>query len=496
MSADILKQFKAARNAAVPLMAISTPDPTAIINRILEVSNGNTPIVQWDVMRGMKAINDLGLEAVGAVGDLADATAGNEQLAVLAGERLPAKTIFFIHMGNRFLEKVDFLQAICNVRDLFKGDKRTLVLLGPDFRLPAELQNDVLCLDDPLPTGEQLGQVVDSVSVAAQVPVPDETRVRAVEAVQGLSAFAAEQAIAMSFTREGIHVDDLWERKRQQIEQCPALSVWREGNRFKDIGGYDNVKEFLGRVISGPARPNAIIFLDEIEKALGGEGDTSGVSQDQLGCLLTYMQDRRSRGAIFLGPAGSGKSAVAKSLGNEAGVPTIQLDLGSAKGSLVGESEKTIRQALKVITSVSNGNAIWVATCNSIQSLKPELRRRFKLGTFFFDLPTDKERDSIWAMYIGKYELPGKYIMNKPVDSGWTGAEIENCCELAYLQGITLKQAADYIVPVSRSAGEQIDALRDGCDGRYLSASYRGFYRKAGAAQMIQPTQRAAIELE
>ncbi len=37
----------------------------------------------------------------------------------------------------------------------------------------------------------------------------------------------------------------------------------------------------------GHARPNAVVFVDEIEKMLGGRGDLSGVSQDQLGAILT-----------------------------------------------------------------------------------------------------------------------------------------------------------------------------------------------------------------
>ncbi|MGB7590439.1 MAG: hypothetical protein WBO19_04275, partial [Terriglobia bacterium] len=44
------------------------------------------------------------------------------------------------------------------------------------------------------------------------------------------------------------------------------------------------------------------------------------------------------------------------------------------------------------IDAVSQGRMLFIATCNSIASLPPELRRRFTLGTFFFDLPTVDER--------------------------------------------------------------------------------------------------------
>jgi hypothetical protein len=43
--------------------------------------------------------------------------------------------------------------------------------------------------------------------------------------------------------------------------------------------------------------------------------------------------------------------------------------------------------------------------------------------------------------------------------------------------GITLTQAARYIVPVSRSAAEQIKALRQMASGKFISASTPGVYQ-------------------
>jgi len=103
----------------------------------------------------------------------------------------------------------------------------------------------------------------------------------------------------------------------------------------------------------------------------------------------------------------------------------------------------------------------------------PELRRRFTLGTFFFDLPSDEERETIWGIYLKKYNVSGEL----PNDEGWTGAEIKECCRKAHRLGITLMQAARYIVPVSRSAAEQIKALRQMASGKFISASTPGVYQ-------------------
>ena len=64
-----------------------------------------------------------------------------------------------------------------------------------------------------------------------------------------------------------------------------------------------------------------------------------------------------------------------------------------------------------------------------------------------------------------------------PNHEGWTGAEIKECCSKTHRLGITLVQASRYIVPVARSAAEQIKALRQMVSGKFISASMPGVYR-------------------
>jgi len=52
---------------------------------------------------------------------------------------------------------------------------------------------------------------------------------------------------------------------------------------------------------------------------------------------------------LLLGVPGTGKSAMAKALGNETGRPTLVLDIGALMGSLVGSTEANVRQALRII---------------------------------------------------------------------------------------------------------------------------------------------------
>lgn len=507
MTPALIQQIKAARRVSVPLVAVTTPDPAATVKAIADAAGPEAVVLRWDVVEGLRtvphddqAVRDARETArAGMVGEQGgDPTVANPVLLLQLARKLPRGAVLFVHLANRLIADPMTIQAVWNLRDEFKRDQRMLVLLGVSCDWPAELAGDVVTLDEPLPDAETLEWILRKVHGDAGVKPEAAVLARGVEAVQGLPAFQAEQVAAMSLKKSGLDIDALWERKRRQIELTPGLKVQREQGgescRFVDIGGVAVVKGFLGRVMAGQARPNAVVFIDEIEKflagATGGGADSSGVSQDQLGQLLSYMQDHGAAGCIFVGPPGAAKSAVAKAAGNEAGIPTIQLDLGAMKGSLVGASEQNLRAALKVITSVSNGRSLWIATCNAIGDLPPELRRRFTLGTFFFDLPDAEERIAIWGIWAGRYGLSlhgEKRGRNRsewviPDDAGWTGAEIKQCCDIAYRLGCTLKEAAGFVVPVSRSAAEQLERLRRAAEGRFLSASKPGVYRRDAGA--------------
>ena len=483
---QIIDRLVVARRVSVPLVAIETADPAATI-RLLQgeqfasVGDVATALIGWDLINGLQALNE---QAKQAIVDIQEGSDTSDPVSMLVALRkAPEGTLVVLKNFHRFIGDVGVVQAVWNLRDQFKQNWRMLVMLGPCWSLPVELQGDVVVVEHPLPTAEEIGERIASVMKSAKLPgKPDE---HAIDALRGLTAFQAEQQAAMGARKTGIDVDVLWESKRKLIEQTPGLAIENPTTGFDGVGGCAVIKDFLKAVLSGKRRPKAIVFIDEIEKAMAGVGgDTSGVSQDQLGALLSDMQDRRSSGAMFIGPPGAAKSAIAKSAGKECGLPTIRLDLGATKGSLVGQSEQQLRTALKVIASISDGDAIWIATCNSIGVLPPELRRRFTLGTYFFDLPNAEERGQIWKIYQKRFGLKGE----RPSDEGWTGAEIERCCDIADRLGCSLKAAAAYVVPVSKSAADQIEALRNTATGKYLSVSEPGIYVKPTAN--VEPETR------
>lgn len=485
MKESMINLFERARRVGVPIVTVGTADQAATIEvlRDLDDTRG-LPMMQWDAARGITPLNDKGKDALAKAKVLPSDTIGFVE-AMLAATMLPRASVLFAHNAHRQLQSQEPLatasavQAVANLRDLFKMDFRMLVLMGPHVGVPSELEHDVVVLHHDLPEPPALEALVTELHASAKVKAPaKDVMVKAVDAVSGLSTFAAEQVASMALTDAGLDLDALWERKRVTIEQAKGLKVWRGGERFEDLVGLDAIKAHLRNRLNARTPIGCVVWLDEIDKALANvEHDTSGVRMDQLRTLLMEMENNEWRGLIGVGVAGAGKSAIAKAFGNEAGVPTIALDLGDMESKFVGDSEANLRQAMSIIKAVGRGNAYLIATSNAATVMRPELQRRFTDGLWMFDLMTAEERAATWAAYVKRYQLEKKQAASLPEDDGWTGAEIRNCVRYAWDTRCTLLEAARFIVPMARSRADEIEKLRSYAHGRFLDASKPGPYR-------------------
>jgi SpoVK/Ycf46/Vps4 family AAA+-type ATPase len=308
---------------------------------------------------------------------------------------------------------------------------------------------------DDLPKGDDLQRVLDAAS--------------------GLTRYEAEGAFALSLSRHNaIRPEVIWELKSQTLKKANLLALHRGQENFASLGGLTNLKDFCRRALASGRRV-------------------------------------KPKGVLLLGVSGSGKSQFCKALGNETGRPTLLLDIGSLMGSLVGQTEGNLRQALRIADAMSpcilfcdelekalsgvgsqgdsgvstrlfgnlltwladhESDVFFVGTSNDISKLPPEFTRAERFdGVFFLDLPSVGERDAIWTLYRAHYAIPDS--QNRPDDTSWTGAEIKACCRLT---------AARNVVPVAATAAESVERLRTWASGRCLCATNPGIYSRDGVA--------------
>jgi SpoVK/Ycf46/Vps4 family AAA+-type ATPase len=272
------------------------------------------------------------------------------------------------------------------------------------------------------------------------------------------------------------------------LKKSGLLSLHQGNETFDQLGGLDALKGFCTQAMRRHGEQNPL---------------------------------KRPRGVLLLSPPGCGKSHFAKALGNVTGRPTLILDIGSLMGSLVGQTESNIRQALAIADAMApsvlaidelekalsgvggsgdsgvstrlfgtfltwlndhQSDVVCVATTNNIQQLPPEFARAERFdGVFFIDLPGDQQKERIWEICLSMFDLDAS--QRKPSTTDWTGAEIRSCCRLASLLGVSLVEAAQNVVPVATTAAESVDGLRQWASGRCLNADEPGIYGKKFAAQ-------------
>jgi SpoVK/Ycf46/Vps4 family AAA+-type ATPase len=166
-----------------------------------------------------------------------------------------------------------------------------------------------------------------------------------------------------------------------------------------------------------------VLWLDEIEKGVGGSDADEGVSRRLLGSLLTWMAEQRD--GVFV-----------------------------------------------------------VATANDVSALPPELLRKGRFDELFFvDLPDEATRAEIFRIHLRRRGIDPEGIdagTLAGMSEGFSGAEIEQvvvsaryraAADRAPLASAHLLTEIRATVPLAVTMAERIEALRAWADGRTVPAN-------------------------
>lgn len=470
-------------NAAFAGLWIQTFEPDEAEREIITLAaQQKWKVAVWDVAGGLRFPGQDG----------AHPEMSGDPLAVLRA--LPAladpngTSLLLLHNYHRFLQNPEVVQTVFGQLVAGKQQRTFLIVLSPVVQIPVEVEKLFVVLEHHLPDREQLLQIARELTTEApqELPTGDDLQ-RVLDAAAGLTRYESEGAFALSLARHSlIQPQTIWEVKSQTLKKNNLLTLHRGQEDFSSLGGLDALKDFCKRALSR-SRPNTSV---------------------------------KPRGIMLLSPPGCGKSQFCKALGRETSRPTLILDVGALMGSLVGQTESNVRQALRILDAMSpclcfidevekalsgvassgstdsgvsarlfgtilswmsdrETDVFVVCTSNDISRLPPEFTRAERFdATFFIDLPSRIEKGLIWAMYRRQFQIPAE--QHQPDDTDWTGAEVRSCCRLAALLNVTLTQAARQVVPVAVTAAESVEKLRSWASGRCLDASKPGIYRKNG----------------
>ena len=478
---NFIEEFGLLLRARYPILYIPTREEERVelvLTQLAKIQGGRAVYI-WDYVDGYQGNpNDQGfgkrnpLQALELLDKLPSVTAG----------------IFILRDFHRFLEDVAVCRKLRNLARTLKSQPKNVVLLSPQLTIPTDLGDVVTVVDFPLPTAGEIRTEITRLLANLGQSLDSQLLEDLARSAQGLSMERIHRvlakAIATHHQLEATDIQLLLEEKRQTIRQTQILDFFPTQETMTDIGGLDNLKEWLLR-----------------------RGNAFSHQARQYGLP-------HPRGLLLAGIQGTGKSLTAKAIAHHWHLPLLRLDVGRLFAGLVGESESRTRQMIQIaealspcvlwIDEIDKGFAgldgkgdsgttnrvfstfiTWlaekqspvfvVATANNIEALPTEILRKGRFDEIFFvGLPNQTERQEIFTVHLSRlrphhgsnfhlerlaYETPD-----------FSGAEIEQtiveAMHIAFSQNRDfttddILEAASQMIPLARTAQGQIRILQD-----------------------------------
>jgi ATP-dependent 26S proteasome regulatory subunit len=390
--------------------------------------------------------------------------------------------------------------------------KSAVLLVAETVHIPASIEAQVTLLPLSLPHGDEIQDQVEKSCTQLKMPVPNDIRQRLHAACSGLTQEEIHSALAIvRIQYEQINDDALaliQREKEQIIAKSGVLEMIKVSESASDIGGLENLKEWLGR------RSQIFGRLDEAQ--------ASGI--------------QAPKGVLIAGMPGCGKSLTAKAAASLFQLPLLRLDIGALLGKYVGESEHNMRRALTMAESVSpcilwidelekafvgmnsgsgsevssrlfgyfltwmqekNGAVFVIATANNITALPPELLRKGRFDeVFYVGFPNVAERSAILTIHLKNEASSLSSDQHNSLVAqcrDYAGADIQNAInearESAFLnrRGLRfedLDEAIKRTVPLRETLRDQVGRYEELFDKLRLKSA--SAYQGLSMAQMIR----------
>lgn len=450
-------------DAGFPVIYINTYEEEKV-NELIASSDVNREIYEWNETNGyidFKTKTPL----------FEDCTLEGMLNQLKVREMLERKTIL-LKDAAAYLENAKIVSKIKGLaRMICGGVDATVIIVSNTLIIPKELEKFITILEVDYLEHDEIRQVIQQfIKDNGMREIKEELLNEMALAFKGLTEYEVNNLLALAYaghpelTRGDLRL--IFEQKQQIIKKAGILEMIPLKEKFEDIGGLENLKEWFTR--------KAGVYRD-LERA------------------KRYGVDI-PKGVLIAGVPGCGKSLSAKAAANLFEVPLLRLDMGRLMGKYVGESEENLRKAIALAEAISPcvlwidelekafagiggssgaadvatrlfGNFLtWmqekdspvfvVATANDIAKLPPELMRKGRFDEIFsVGLPGDGEREKIFRIHIGK-RRPNDLEQIRISDlvaktKGFSGADIEgvvkDAVEMAFVDGKDAVETQDLL---------------------------------------------------
>jgi SpoVK/Ycf46/Vps4 family AAA+-type ATPase len=408
-------------------------------------------------------------------------------------------SLFVLKDYDNFLKDFSIVRKLKNLSRNLKTQPKNIIIISSEINIPDSLKEFITVLEFPLPSYSEILEELTRLTSSTQQKISAETLADVATACQGLSLERIRRVLSKIITKYGeIHNSSpelILQEKQQIIKQTQLLEFCLTDKSVSDLGGLDNFKDWL------KLRQNAF-------------------SQEAVNYGLPYP-----KGLLVVGVQGTGKSLSAKVIAHEWKLPLLGLDFGRLFASLIGQSEQRVRKMIEISEALApcvlwvdeidkafagsqnSGDSgttsrvlstflTWlaektspvfvVATANNIEYIPPEILRKGRFDEIFFvNLPTRKERESIFNVHLKRYrpEALGNFQVDllSELSKEFSGAEIEQVVIEAMRIGFSENReftnedmivSIQNLVPLARTKNKELKALIEWSEsGNVTSAS-------------------------
>jgi AAA+ superfamily predicted ATPase len=474
-----------------PLVAIETNEEARARELLARIARSrNWPVVSWSVAEGLQGGNLVS----GVTAQTNEPTAALRQI-----QQAGPAGVYVLLDFHPYLDQPVNARLLKEIALDYEKIARTLVLVGLDVKLPPDLDKLAVRFRLSLPGADEIKTIIRD-----EVQAWQKARGQEVKGDRGafdlmlrhLSGLAESDVrrLVRHALEDGIldstDVDRLIARKHEMLGRDSVLTFEIDTARFSDVAGLANLK----------------LWLERRREAFLGDAAALGVDVP--------------KGIMLLGVQGCGKSLAAKAVAGTWSTPLMRLDFGALYNKFLGETERNLREALKVADAMAP-SVLWmdeiekgvatndndggesrrilgtlltwmaerksrvfvVATSNDIEALPPELVRKGRLDEIFFvDLPSETARTEILKIHLKRrkqdpatFDLPALVAAS----SGFSGSEVEQMVVAALYEAHAantplatshLLEEAKKTKPLSVVMAEKIAWLRAWAQGRTVSA--------------------------
>nr|YP_010276940.1 Ycf46 [Thalassionema bacillare]UHY40463.1 Ycf46 [Thalassionema bacillare]UHY40850.1 Ycf46 [Thalassionema bacillare]UHY41108.1 Ycf46 [Thalassionema bacillare] len=429
---DELNIFLKARYPVIYINTIEEDRVEYIIRKNVKI-NLKRSIYSWDFVDGYT--NNPNNQGFGS---------RNPLQALELVERLNPETpaIFLLKDFNRFLNDLAISRKLRNLSRILKLQPKTIIIIGSELKIPTELQDLITVLKFQLPTQDEIIKELERLLKSLKITIDSKLFESLTRSCQGLSLERIRRVLSKIIATYKIinedSIDILLSEKKQIISQTKILEYYPVDEKFDNLGGLENLKD----------------WLQKRQTAFSVQAANYGLPTP--------------RGLLLIGLQGTGKSLTAKAIANDWKLPLLKLDVGKLFGGIVGESESRLRQMISISETLSpcilwideidkafsnaenNGDSgtnnrilgtfvSWlsektkpvfvIATANNIDLLPLEIIRKGRFDELFFlDLPQKNEREEIFKIHLEQFRPKTwknfNYQKLAEITDSFSGAEI------------------------------------------------------------------------